>query len=163
MAQTWIDLPFADGRYVFKLGLAQISEIERKCDDGIGAIYARTRKGRYGFEPGEALPDDGGYRWPELVEVIRQGLIGGGEGIVDTADVRVSAVRANDLVENYLLAATDRRMAMTAVWALAFAILHALIEGYTPPKKDEPAKAPATRKRGSRKSSTTPPPSQTVP
>lgn len=149
--QTWIDLPFADGRYVFKLGLEQIKEIERKCADGIGAIYGRTRKGRYGFASGEALPDEGQYRWPELVEVVRQSLIGGGDGIVDGADVKVSAVRANDLIESYLLGATDKRMAMTEVWALAYAILVALIEGYTPPKKDEPAKVPAPRKPRSAK------------
>ena len=141
--QTWVDLPFADGRYLFRLGLAQIAELERKCDAGIGRIYARTRAGRYGFEPGEALPDQGEYRWAELVEVIRQALIGGGEGLVDGNDVKVSPVRANDLVEAYLLGATDKRMVGTNVWALAYTILNALIEGYTPPKKDEPGESPA--------------------
>ena len=144
MAQTWIELPFADGRYLFKLGVGQIDEIETKCDAGIGRIYARTRAGRYGFEPGEALPEQGEYRWPELVEIIRQGLIGGGVGIVDGVEVKVSAVRANDLVERYLLLATDQRMAMTNIWALAYAVLHALIEGYIPPKKGPPADEPAT-------------------
>lgn len=147
--QTWIDLPFANGRYLFKLGLAQIAEIERACDAGIGRIYARTRAGRYGFAAGEALPDNGEYRWPELVEIIRQGLIGGGQGIVDGLDVPVSTVRANDLVSAYLLNATDQRMVMTDIWALAYTILHALIEGYTPPKKDEPGESPAPLTTGS--------------
>lgn len=141
--QTWIELPFADGKYLFKLGLAQISELERKCDAGIGRIFARTRTGRYGFKPGEALPDDGQYRWPELVEIIRQGLIGGASGIVDGKDVVVSAVRANELIESYLLSPTDRRLAMTDVWALAYTVLSALIEGYVPPK-GEPGEGPAT-------------------
>lgn len=142
--QTWIDLKFADGEYCFKLGLEQIKEIERKCDAGIGAIYARTSKGRYGFEDGQVYPEIAEYRFPELVEVIRQGLIGGNCGIVDGADVRVSSVRANDLIEAYLLSPTDKRVVMTEVWALAYAILNALIHGYEPPKKDQPGAGPAT-------------------
>lgn len=144
MAQTWIELPFADGRYLFKLGLGQISELEAKCDAGIGRIYARTRAGRYGFQAGEVLPEQGEYRWPELVEVVRQGLIGGAAGIVDGVEVKVHAPRANDLVERYLLQATDQRMAMTHVWALAYAVLHALIEGYTPPGEAGAGESPAT-------------------
>lgn len=148
MAQTWIELPFADGKYIFKLGLAQIAEVERVGDAGIGRIYARTRAGRFGFEPGEALPDNGEYRWLELVEIVRQGLIGGGAGFVNGAEVVVHAPRANDLVDRYLLRANDERLAMTQVWALAYAILHALIEGYTPPKKDEPGESPAVSTTG---------------
>lgn len=147
--QTWIDLPFADGRYLFKIGLQQIAELERKCDAGIGRIFARTRKGRYGFEPGEALPDDGEYRWSELVEIIRQALIGGGEGVVDGNDVRVSPVRANDLVDAYLLGATDKRMIGSDVWALAYTIMHALIEGYTPPPNGAAGESPAASMTGS--------------
>lgn len=147
--QTWIELPFADGRYIFKLGMAQIAELETKCDAGIGRIYARTRAGRYGFTPGEALPEQGEYRWPDLVEIIRQSLIGGGAGMVDGDDVKVSPSRANDLVDRYLIQATDQRMAMTEVWALAYAILHALIEGYQPPKKDQPGESPAPSTKGS--------------
>lgn len=143
MPQTWIELPFANGKYIFKLGLAQIAEIERVGDAGIGRVYARTRAGRFGFKPEEALPDNGEYRWSELVEVVRQGLIGGGSGIVDGGDVTVHAPRANEIVDRYLLQASDQRLAMTQVWALAYAILYALIEGYTPPKKGEPGESPA--------------------
>jgi hypothetical protein len=64
-------------------------------------------------------------------------------------EYRFSAVRANDLVQAYLLGVTDQRMAMTVIWKLAYAILHALIHGYTPPKKDEPGEGPATRKTSS--------------
>lgn len=149
MALTWIELPFGDGKYLFKLGVGQIAELETKCDAGIGRIYARTRAGRYGFAPGEALPEQGEYRWPELVEVIRQGLIGGGSGIVDGADVTVHPPRANELVDRYLIQATDQRLAMTQVWALAYAVLHALIEGYAPPKKAAPAGKPAISTKGS--------------
>jgi hypothetical protein len=146
--QTWVDLKFADGAYTFKLGLAQIVEIEQKCGAGIGAIYARTIKGRYGFKDGEIYPDLAEYRFGELIEVVRQALIGGAAGEVNGMPVTVSSVRANDLVDLYILKATDQRIAMTQVWALAFAILSALIEGYTPPPKDEPGVIPATETSG---------------
>ncbi|WP_420139819.1 gene transfer agent family protein [Sphingomonas sp.] len=157
--QTWAAFPFANGTYKFALGLEQIKEIERAAGAGLGAIYARTSKGRYGFADGEIFPDLAEYRFPELVEVIRQALIGGGEGMVDGEDVKVSAVRANDLVQAYLIGISDQRMAMTQIWALAYAILHALVHGYSPPKKGKPAAGPATPKKsstGQRRSPTAP-------
>lgn len=147
--QTWVDLKFADGAYTFKLGMAQIVEIEQKCGSGIGAIYARTIKGRYGYQDGEIYPEQAEYKFAELLEVVRQGLIGGNAGIVDGKPVTVSSVRAGDLIERYVVGASDQRMAMTQVWSLAFAILAALIEGYTPPKKGEPAPSRPTRRKKS--------------
>lgn len=142
--QTWVDLKFADGEYKFRLGLAQIVEIERKCGSGIGAIYARTLRGRYGLMVDEIMPTEGEYKLPELVEVIRQGLIGGKGGRVDGTDVLVTPSRANELVDTYLLSTTFDRMALRETWALAAATLAALIEGYTPPDpKGEPADEPA--------------------
>jgi hypothetical protein len=146
--QTWVVLPFANGEYKFALGLGQIAEIERVANAGLGSVFARTSKGRYGLQDGEIYPDAAEYRFPELVEVIRQGLIGGGEGEADGQPVKVTAIRANDLVSNYLLGLTDTRMAMTQIWALAYAILHALVHGYTPPKKDGPGESPATQTNG---------------
>jgi len=147
--QTWIDLKFADGEYSFRLGLPQIAEIERKCGAGIGAIYARTLRGRYGIGDDEIMPTEADYRFPELVEVIRQGLIGGASGVVDKMEVKVSSVRANDLIDAYVLGISERRMALRQTWALAAAILAALIEGYSPPKKGEPGESPATPKKSS--------------
>jgi hypothetical protein len=147
--QTWAEFPFANGSYRFALGLEQIKEIERAANAGLGAIYGRVSKGRYGFSDGEIYPELAEYRFPELVEVIRQALIGGGEGIVDGQDVKVSAVRANDLAQAYLLGISDQRMAMTQIWALAYAILHALVHGYSPPKKGGPAAGPATPTKSS--------------
>jgi hypothetical protein len=156
--QTWVDLKFADGEYRFALGLAQISEIERKCDAGIGEIYARVLAGRYGLGVDDILPTEARYKVSDLVEVIRQMLIGGGRGEVDGSEVKVSSIRANDLLNSYVLAMSDQRMAMREVWALAAAGLSALIEGYTPPKKDLPGDGPATPQSGS----ITPPPSPTA-
>lgn len=147
--QTWCEIDFANGRYRAALGLEQIKEIERACDAGIGAIFARTSKGRYGFLEGEVFPELAEYRFPELAEVIRQALIGGGSGSVDGAIVKVPDFRANELVQAYLFGINDQRMTMTRIWALAYQILHALVNGYSPPKKGEPAEKPATQKKGS--------------
>lgn len=146
--QTYIVLRFGNGDYLFQLGLEQIKEIERQCNAGIGAIYARVLAGRFGLEVDQIMPTEAQYRFTELLEVIRQGLIGGGEGVVDGADVKVSPVRATDLINTYLIA-PDTRVAVREAWKLAAVILSALIEGYAPPKKAEPGESPATPTKSS--------------
>lgn len=140
--QTWVDLPCFDGVYTFKLGLAQISELEKKCDAGIGAIYARTLRGRYGLGEGDILPEQSDYRFSELVEIIRQALIGGKHALIDGVERAVSSARANELIANYVLDGPER-LVMRQTWAIAASILSALIEGYEPPKKAEPGESPA--------------------
>lgn len=137
--QTWVDLPFADGEYRFSFGLGQISELEKKCDAGLGKIYARTLAGRYGLDVDAILPLEGDYRFAELIEVIRQGLIGGNHGTVDGQPV---TVRANDLVSAYLFSPNDSRIPVKETWALAASILSALVEGYTPPTPKKKADQP---------------------
>lgn len=143
IVRTHVDLKFADGEYRFALGLAQIHELQTKCGAGIGVIYARVLQGR--------VPDDdighplyAAYHANDLVETIRQGLIGGGEGIVDGQPIKVSAMRANDLVERYGPGADG--VPLSAMWKLAAAILFAKIEGYEPAADDAAAKKKAPRK-----------------
>lgn len=140
--QTWVDIACFDGVYTFKLGLAQISELEKKCDAGIGAIYARTLRGRYGLGDGDVLPDQSDYRFSELVEIIRQGLIGGKHALIDGVDRVISSARANELIANYVLDGPER-LVMRQTWAIAASVMSALIEGYEPPKKAEPGEGPA--------------------
>lgn len=128
--QTHIDLAFADGEYRFALGLAQIHELQTKTGVGIGALYARVLQGRVQDEIGVGHPAYAAYHVGDLVETIRQGLIGGGEGRVDGEVVKVSAMRANELVERYGPGAQG--VALADMWALAAAILYAKIEGYAP-------------------------------
>ena len=149
-ASTSIELEFADGRYTFKLGLAQINELQAKCGCGIGALYARVLKGRYTLEglsfghPGEA-----DYHVADVIEPIRQGLIGGGQGEADGQPIAVTSIVANRLVASY----TYPERPLSEAWTLAAAILSTAIDGYTPKKKEaepEPKKATAgstTRKR----------------
>lgn len=125
--QTHIDLAFADGEYRFALGLEQINELQNACGDGIGAIYARVLQGRVASDVTVGHPGYAAYKLADLVETVRQGLIGGGQGLVNDQPIKVEAMRANQLVANYLHA-----MPLAKQWDLAAAILYAKVEGYEP-------------------------------
>ena len=114
------------------------------ASSGIGAIYARILRGRYGLGVDDIMPTEAEYKFGELVEVIRQGLIGGGQGKVDGRDVTVSAITANDLVNAYVIGAGDARAALKVAWALSASILATLIEGYRPPGEADAGESPAT-------------------
>lgn len=139
MANT-IDLEFADGEYSFALPLERIDELQRKCGAGIGAIFARVLKGanRLGDDillaPGQAE-----FYALDLVETVRQGLIGGGKGMVDGKEVKVSPALAQRLVASYIL-----NQPLSAAWEMAVAILGACIVGYSPPGEAAPAEEPAS-------------------
>lgn len=142
---TAIDLPFADGTYRFRLGLAQIAELQTKCGVGIGGLYARLLRGRYVLDSVSlGLTTEAEFHIADVVEPIRQGLIGGRQGEVDGVAVEVTSTTAARLIENYLCAKDGTfQVPLREAWNLAVAIIAALIEGYTP-KKAEPASAPAS-------------------
>jgi hypothetical protein len=131
---TSLALEFADGTYSCRLGLAQIADLETKCNAGIGEIFQRVMVGRAivgGDENGYNLktvgiPHQGTFRLSDVRETIRLGLLGGGEGLVDGQDVTVNDLRANQLVERYCY---PNRPLMDD-WHLAAAILGACIVGY---------------------------------
>ena len=139
--QTHINLYFADGEYRFALGLAQIHELQTKCGAGIGAIYARVLAGRVPDNPKIGHPMYAAYDQRDLTETVRQALIGGGEGMVDGQPVKVTALRANELVDRYL-----HPMPLARQWDLAAAILYAKIEGYQPAEEEAKKKAPRAKK-----------------
>lgn len=154
--QTAIDLHFGDGTYTFRLGLAQIKVLQDKCGVGIGALYSRLLRGRYLAEGASiGVTTEAEFRVEDIVEVIRQGLIGGGKGEVDGQSVEVNPMVANRLVAAYVFPERPLKEG----WNVAAAIMMACIEGYEP-KKAEPAEAPATEATDT---STTPAPSPTAP
>ncbi|EHJ62828.1 gene transfer agent family protein [Novosphingobium pentaromativorans] len=137
--QTHRDIPFGDGDYTFRLGMAQIIAIEEKCNARIGAIYAHVMDGRYqkdGVSFGYGLQANFGLR--EVMEICRQGLIGGGAGFVDGRDIKVTDHLATHLVRTYL--EPDSGNPLTKAWDLAEVIMSACVNGY------EPAQAEAQKK-----------------
>lgn len=157
--QTSIDLAFADGVYTFKLGLPQISALQQKCGIGIGGLYARLLKGRYVVQDVSiGLTTEAQFYLEDVVETIRQGLIGGRHGEVDGQPVEVTSIVANRLVENYVV---PPAAPLKESWNVAVAVMTALVEGYDPPKKDEPGSDPAAEMTTG--GSITPEPSPTAP
>lgn len=118
-AVNQIELEFGDGTHVFRLGLAQIAELQEKCGAGIGSIYKRL------------LQAD--YRAEDCVEAIRLGLIGGG----------MKAVEARRLVDHYCGLET---FVLRDAWQHAVAIVGACTIGYEPPEdsKKKPKAKPET-------------------
>lgn len=137
--QSTIDLEFADGEYTFALPLPQINELQTKCGIGIGGLYARVIKGHVLIQ-GELYQDPAHAEFfvQDIVETLRQGLIGGGKGMVDGAEVQVSAAVANRLIQNYVAGHP-----LKPFWAIAASVLTACVMGYDPPKKAGPAGKPA--------------------
>lgn len=136
--QTEIALPFADGEYLFRLPIKRICEIEAKAGP-IDLVKNRIMQG--------------GWSIHDVVETIRQGLIGGGKGEVDGSPVEVGALRANSLIDNYVDGHAIAEHHLTAR-----AIIAALYVGYTPAQE---VKQKAPVKRSNRKSSTGAPSSTT--
>lgn len=137
--QTHIHLPFADGTYKFALGLEQINELQTKCGVGIGGLYARVLAGRVQGDIETGHPGFAAYYQADLIETARQGLIGGGEGLVDGQEVKVGSLRANELVERYFIP-----LPLMEQWKLAASILFAKVEGYVP---EDPAPLAPDKKK----------------
>jgi hypothetical protein len=137
-----IDIDFADGTYTFALPLERIDELQRKTGTGIGAIFARVIKGFVRVGDDIALnPGAAEFYAIDLIETIRQGLIGGGKAVVDGAEIKVDSTLAKRLIKNYI-----ESRPLSEAWELAGSILGAVIVGYTPPGGDAPGTSPATEK-----------------
>jgi len=138
--QTFIDTECFDGTYTFKLSMDGIMAIEQKCGAGIGEVYARTLAGRYSDgETSFVNPMEQKFRASELLEVVRQGLIGGGKGYSDGRAVKVDSLVANHLIKTYISA--DRDNPLNRAWELAAAILHRTLYGYEPAIEDAQKKS----------------------
>lgn len=156
MPRNRITLAFADGEYEFALPLPRIDELQRKTGVGIGALFARVMKGcmlvknENGGEDILFAPATAEFYAIDLIESVRQGLIGGGKGLVNGEEIAVTPAIADRLITNYVL---DRPLQDS--WSLAGAILGACIMGYQPLKKAEPAKERAPRKPAKKKAGST--------
>jgi hypothetical protein len=139
-----IELEFGDGSYVFALPLAQINELQRKTGIGIGGLLGRVTKGCFVDQRTQEIHVDvelGAFYALDIIETVRHGLIGGGKGIVNGEEIKVTPLIANKLVDTYVLG-----QAFIENWKIAVAVLGACIVGYDPPKKDPPASERASGK-----------------
>jgi hypothetical protein len=150
MPATTVELHFGDGEYLFDLKLPQMAELQEKRGAGIFALYGRVMAGRFLLEGGDVIghPHLGQAHDEDLFETIRLGLIGGGRGLVNDAEVVVTPLLARRLVERYCHPAP-----LMDSWAIASTVLGAKIVGI-PEKKAEPAKVPAKPSRRQKASTT---------
>lgn len=136
--QTSITLAFADGEYLFRLPIKRIVEIEAKAGY-IDGVKHRLMHGGFGVQ--------------DVVETIRQGLIGGGKGFVSGVEVTVGDLKANSLIDNYV---DDKPLAENHITARA--IIAALYVGYSPAvdtqKKSHPTKRRPRKSTGASSSTT---------
>lgn len=132
-------LEFADGQYFAHLNNKRINEVETKTGFNLGDIYSRTMVGMYRDTDDEWViqPFEAKFSNREIVEVIRQGFIGGGKAIVDGVEKKIEAFHVNHLINSYL---EDRPR--VEAWKLAAAILHATMEGYESPGEAGGAETP---------------------
>jgi hypothetical protein len=139
VSNNTIDLEFADGEYHFALGLERINELQKTCGIGIGGLFNRLWKGcGYQLLPSGELrliadPAYGEFFAADIIETLRQGLIGGGKGLVNGEEIKVTPEVANRLIKAYVL---DRPLIDS--WTKAVSVLGACVMGYDPPKKDLP-------------------------
>lgn len=110
-----IELDWADGHYVFRLGIGQLEELQEKCDAGFGWIATRLSQRRWFVQ--------------DIVHTIRLALIGGGTP-PDTARILVQRyVEARPLNESI---------------PIAIKILQAVLEGAGDEQPGEADAAPET-------------------
>jgi hypothetical protein len=138
---TSIDLEFADGVYTCALPLERIDELQRKTGVGIGSLFGRVLKGSQQIGDEVILsPGHAEFYVLDLVETIRQGLIGGGRGRVDGREVIVTPPVAQRLIASYVLTRP-----LSEAWSHAIAILGATMVGYDPPGEAEAGQDPAEK------------------
>jgi hypothetical protein len=109
-----ITLTWGDGEYTFRLRIAELVELQEKCDAGPAFILERLATGRWKVE--------------DIRETIRLGLIGGAGG-----DKGFSPSKATTLVQRYV----DARPLQENI-NHAYAILAASVVGH----EDEPLGKP---------------------
>lgn len=85
-----VTLDWADGRYLFRLPVEQLEELQELCDAGPAWIHARLGAGQ--------------WRRKDISETIRLGLIGGGMKPTDARKLIARYVDARPLEENTLVA-----------------------------------------------------------
>lgn len=112
---------FGRGRYAFRLPMARVVEVERLCGDkSIVTMYEEMSAGiGINTEDQARFVGAGAVRIKDVYEVIRCAAIGGGQAEIAGETVKVSAIDAARLVDEYV----DGRPYIESV-PVAWRILH---------------------------------------
>lgn len=165
-ALSYIDLEFGDGTYRFKLGLKQIAELQEKR--GTDVTWPDGSTGRrpkpLGVIRQQMFLQE--YDPLDLLEIIRLGLEGGAQGIVNETDVEVSPLKAKRLVEHHCTG--DQRMPLDEQHILCTKVMGVCCAGREPTKeereeRDKPPPGPPPAEPEMGDSSTSPTPLGTEP
>jgi len=120
MVNGHVVLTWADGEHTFNIAkLKEVFELEDKCGAGVGEIFDRVRAGR--------------WRWIDVRETVRLGLIGGG----------MEPVPALTLVQRYVDNRPWQESRQVAMAILLAAMVG--VEGDNPTKKAEADRAPDSK------------------
>lgn len=168
--QTSVEIEIANGVYPCAIGLQGVREIEKATGDGIGAVVSRIMFGaevdwslmatqnlrseptRYATDPRQAA-----YKIDDLIEIVRQSLIGAAElGMKPTIDgIQAqhccTPSRANEVIKNYLLPPVSD---LDTLRTLATFIAGNLALGYVPPEKKSQSETEQKKRRPRRKTDT---------
>ena len=130
---TGLTLDFADGKYNFRLLIPQVLELERKTGKSVFVIYEEIYQGLGNIDGKPTFIGGGKAHLTDLLEVIRLGLIGGGDGIVLGETVAVSPIKAQQIVADYCFPNRPLAECLPVAWA----ILNAAIEGIQLKKRNQ--------------------------
>lgn len=142
---TGCTLPFGDGEYHFWLGLEQAIELERLAETPVAELEVQLRMATR-ITPEGAFEYIGGGPGANIVRhIIRLGLIGGNNGIVDGDEAEVGPARAKALIAAYVWPARP----MAEAIAVAATIVFAAVWGIDLKKKQQLDDAEAEEARSS--------------
>lgn len=151
MRRNTIEMLFADGAYTFALPAPRIEELQRKTGIGIGELPPRLWAGLNVVGQKVIVdPNATKFHYADIVETIRQALIGGGTGVVNGEEVKVTPAVAERLLQSYVFT-----QPIGEYQSLAATVVTACVHGYEPPKKDEPAPKAGAPKKSKKAGSTT--------
>ena len=133
-------IAFGPGRYLFRLPLPRVIEVERLCGapgqpKALGTIYEELSQG-IGLDHDTLEPRflaTGAIHPKDVYEVIRCAAIGGGEAEIAGETVKIGPVDAARLVEEYV--ASGEPGLFAAAIPVAWLILHQAFMGVSLKKK----------------------------
>ena len=127
-----LELQFGDGTYQFADKLAQVMELERKCERSLFALHDQLANGFGELDGGLVYIGGADIGAKEIRAVILHYLIGGEGGTVEGEAKAVTAIEAQALVEAYVFPAAP----LIDSASLAFACLRGSLFGPELKKKD---------------------------